>query len=284
MTLSIALLPERAAVEVRGAQAEEFLHGLLTCEVRALKPGEAAYGALLTPQGKILFDLFLARTGDVFLLDGAAAQVADVVKRLTLYRLRSKVDITPKPELGIAAIWGGDPPTVEGGFAYRDPRLAALGWRAMAPSVADHANASADDYRAMRIGLGVADAEELGSGQLYPHEANLDQLNGISFSKGCYVGQEVVSRMEHRGSGGRNRIVPLRCEGTPAPGTEVVAGERKLGSVLSAQGDRALGLLRLDRVEAAVAEGQEITAGGRSVAIEQPAWARFTVPVRRPAA
>jgi folate-binding protein YgfZ len=282
MTGSIALLPDRAIVGVEGAEARDFLHSLLTCDVQSLHPGQGAYGALLTPQGKILFDLFTLATETGYLLDAAASTVEDLTKRLTMYRLRRKIDIAFKADLGVAAIWGcEDAPELESALVFRDPRAATLGYRANGPTTRLEAAATADagQYEAHRIAHGVADSDrDIGSGQLFPHEANLDQLKGVSFTKGCYVGQEVVSRMEHRGTA-RSRIVPVRFEGPHAPhGTAVTAGGRSLGRILSSQDGRGLALVRLDRAEAALAAAEPLIAGDTQFVIEQPEWARFRVP------
>ena len=278
-TASIAVLPDRAVVGVEGAEARDFLHSLLTSDVEPLYTGQAVYGALLTPQGKILFDLFTLATEAGFLLDAAASTADDLAKRLAMYRLRRKITIELKPDLAVAAIWGSDvPPELDGALLFRDPRAAGLGYRAIGPTarLEAAANDDAGHYHEHRIGLGVADSDrDIGSGQLFPHEANLDQLQGVSFTKGCYVGQEVVSRMEHRGTA-RNRIVPVRFEGTrPAPGTEVAAGGRSLGRILSSENGRGLALLRLDRAEAARAAGQALLAGATPIVVERPEWARY---------
>jgi tRNA-modifying protein YgfZ len=282
MAVFIASLPDRAVVGVEGADARDFLHSLLTCDVQALETGQGAYGALLTPQGKILFDLFTLATDTRLLLDTAASSADDLVKRLTMYRLRRKIDIAAKPDLGVAAIWGSDgPPDVEDALVFRDPRADGIGWRAIGPKPRLDAAATADagQYDAHRMALGLADSDrDIGSGQLFPHEANFDQLHGVSFSKGCFVGQEVVSRMEHRGTA-RSRIVPVRFDGPPpAPETAVTAGGRSLGRILSGHDGRGLALIRLDRAEAARAAGEPLVAGDTGVAVERPAWARYSVP------
>jgi hypothetical protein len=282
MTLSIATLPHRAVLGVEGAEARAFLHSLLTCDVQALQPGQGAYGALLTPQGKILFDLFTLATETGFLLDAAASGADDLVKRLTMYRLRRKIEIGPQPHLAVAAVWGGEAaPDLEGVQVFRDPRVDRLGYRAIGPIDRLEAAATSDAsrYDAHRIGLGIADSDrDIGSGELFPHEANLDQLNGVSFTKGCFVGQEVVSRMEHRGTA-RSRIVPVRFEGPPpSPDTVVTAGGRSLGRMLSSHDGRGLALVRLDRAEAARAAGEPMLAGDTAVVIERPQWARYRMP------
>jgi tRNA-modifying protein YgfZ len=282
MTVSIAVLSDRAIVAVEGGEAGDFLHSLLTCDVKALAPGQGAYGALLTPQGKILFDLFTVATEAGFLLDVAASSADDLVKRLMMYRLRRKIGIAPKPELGIAATWGGEQLAMPlGTISFRDPRSPDLGYRAIAPvaQLDPAATVDAARYHDHRMALGIADSDrDIGTGQLFPHEANLDQLGGVSFTKGCFVGQEVVSRMEHRGTA-RSRIVPVRFDGSHcAPGTEVAAAGRSLGRILSSHDGRGLALLRLDRVEAAVQAAEPLNAGETAIVLEKPAWARFAVP------
>ena len=282
MTLSIAVLPDRAIMGVEGMEARGFLHSLLTCDVQPLTPGEGAYGALLTPQGKVLFDLFTLATDTGFLLDAAAAAADDLVKRLLMYRLRRKIEIALKADLGVAAIWSGAVASeLDGAVVFRDPRAQGLGARAIGPLALLEAAATVDAarYHAHRIALGIADsARDIGSGQFFPHEANLDQLNGVSFTKGCYVGQEVVSRMEHRGTA-RSRIVPVRFGGPAiAPATEVAAGGRSLGRILSTHEARGLAFLRLDRAAAALTAGEPLMAGETPIAIERPEWARFPVP------
>ena len=280
--MQIAHLPERSVLFVGGPQARSFLDNILTVDVGAPGSGAARYGALLTPQGKILHDLFVVPAEDGYLLDAATAGLDDLIRRLTLYRLRSKVEIAPRPELAVHAAWG-DGPTA-GAAAFIDPRLADLGFRMLESGI--EPDAGAGDYHARRIALGIADWDaDIGTGNLFPHEANLDQLGGIDFAKGCYVGQEVVSRMQHRGSGGRNRILPVRFEGEAArQGSDVVVGERRIGTVLSGSGSDALALLRLDKLEQAYGAGEALSAEARGLSVLQPSWARFAIPARGAAA
>jgi len=258
-------LPGRAVISVRGPEAGHFLHNLLTADIDHLAEGQAAYGALLTPQGKILFDMLVVAQGDGYLIDCAAGQRADLMKRLAMYRLRAKVEIAARDELSV----GVSPTEIAGG--YRDPRSADIGWRNIGP-----AGAPAEGYDAARIAAGLADsAADLGSGEFFPHEANLDQLGGVSFRKGCYVGQEVVSRMEHRGTA-RSRILPVMLDGAVPPrGSEIRADEKQVGTLLSSAGSRALALIRLDRLADATAP---LVAEGATVTVLKPAWARYEVP------
>lgn len=282
-----AILPERAIVAVSGPQALEFLQGIVTADVDDVRRGAARNAALLTPQGKILFEFIIMPTGDDgFMLDTPKSLSTDLVKRLMFYRLRAKVDISERNDLVVAAFWGPEEgPRLEG--AVRDPRLPALGWRVIMP--ADDAEARlaaagatllpASAYDVRRIARGVAElGADYASGQIFPHEADLDQLAGVDFDKGCFVGQEVVSRMQHRGTA-RKRFLPVAVEGVlPALGAEVRAGERLVGETGSAAGGYALALLRLDRLADAFAEGQRIQAEGASLKPLRPEWARFEWP------
>lgn len=258
-------LPGRAVISVRGPEAGHFLHNLLTADIDQLGEGQAAYAALLTPQGKILFDMFALKAGDGYLIDCSASQRADLLKRLSMYKLRAKVEIAGRDDLAVNA----SPGEIAGG--YRDPRDPAIGWRAIGAPAGE-----AQGYDAARIAAGLADSTaDLGSNEIFPHEANLDQLGGVSFKKGCYVGQEVVSRMEHRGLA-RNRILPVRLDGdVPPKGTEIRSGEKQVGTLLSSSGPSALALIRLDRLAEATAP---LLANGAKVAVKKPTWAKYEVP------
>jgi len=270
MTTSAAFLPDRGVVRVSGADAASFLQNLLTNDVEGLAPGEARYAALLTPQGKILFDFLVVRTtadaDGCYILDCDGARAADLAKRLSLYKLRAKVTIADESaERGVIACWRGEPDDVSGGVSYRDPRAPGLGYRAILPHAAAEAagEAVAGEYEALRIGLGVPKGGvDFAYGDVFPHDADMDLLAGVDFKKGCYVGQEVVSRMKHRGEA-RKRVARVRLEGPPpSPGAEVSDGERPVGALGSSSGRQALALLRLDRVEEAVAAGRTLSAGG----------------------
>jgi len=263
------VLPGRAAFRIDGPEARHFLHNLLTADIEGLKPGNAAYAALLTPQGKILFDVFVFDAGAAFLVDCSAAQKAELVKRLTFYKLRAKLSIVDVPDYDV----GVSPQLPPQELRYRDPRSPNMGWRFFEPPGALF---EAGGYDAIRIGLGLADTDaDLGSGEFFPHEANLDQLGGVSFEKGCYVGQEVVSRMEHRGMA-RSRILPVRLGGeAPAKGSDIRAGGKAIGTLLSSIDSAALALLRLDRL----AETSEpLLTEGVSVDVLKPYWVRYEVP------
>ena len=270
MSKKAALLEDRAILRVSGADAPSFLQGLLTNDVERLKPGEACYAALLTPQGKILFDMMVARSPDVdvttFWLDCAAPQAADLAKRLGFYKLRAKVAVADESaERAVAAFWGGEPGAIEGGLLYADPRDSRLGWRAILPRpiAAAIGTEHVNEYEVLRISVvAPKGGVDFAHGDAFPHDANLDLLHGVDFDKGCYVGQEVVSRMKHRGTA-RRRIVRVKLAGPPpAPGTPVMDRELAVGVLGSSSGREALALLRLDRVEDATAAGRTLSAGG----------------------
>lgn len=278
-----AVLEDRGTIRVTGEDAPHFLHNLVTSSVEELVPGKAAYAALLSPQGKIIADFFVLRTEDGYLLDVPLARLEELKKRLTLYKLRAKVTIAAE-DSAIAAIWGGDAPALPDSFA--DPRLPALGTRALLPK--DGAATSlaaqglkiqaADAFHTHRIALGVPEGgRDFAFDDAFPHEADMDQLSGIDFRKGCYIGQEVVSRTQHR-STARTRVVPVVLSGTAAPGTEITAGEKTVGTLGSISGTRGLAAVRIDRIDDALEAGQEIRAGDVAVRIEKPDWARFRFP------
>ncbi len=266
---SAGILRGRAAFRIEGPEARHFLHNLLTADIEGLKPGNATYGALLTPQGKILFDMFVFDAGGAFLVDCSAAQKADLTKRLTFYKLRAKLSIVDLPDYHV----GVAPQLPSQEMRYRDPRSPEMGWRFFLPKTA---LAEAKGYDAVRIGLGLADTDaDLGTGEFFPHEANLDQLGAVSFEKGCYVGQEVVSRMEHRGMA-RSRILPVRLGGeAPAKGSDIRSGGKAIGTLLSSAGSRALALLRLDRLAEAT---EPLLTEDVSVEVLKPHWVRYDVP------
>jgi folate-binding protein YgfZ len=277
----------RAVVAVGGADAKKFLNDLITAEIGRTDDGGAVYGGLLSPQGKILFDFIVFRDGERFLFDLPRTLVADFVKRLTFYRLRAKVEIADLgAEKSVIASWGGERPPVEDQIAV-DPRLPDLGYRGIIDKRAGlppgQIAVSEADYDVHRIGLGVPEGGiDFPFGDAFPHDADMDQLRGVDFDKGCYVGQEVVSRMQHRGTA-RRRIVMAAGSGL-VPGAEVKAGERPLGNLSSALDGVGLALVRLDRAKEAMDAGETITAGTVPVKLTLPQWARFDWPSTRAAA
>lgn len=256
----IARLESRAVIAVGGADWRDFLQGLITQDVDSLGPDELRFGALLTPQGRLLFDLFVAATAEGALIDVAAEGRDDLLRRLTIYRLRAKVTLEAV-DLGVFAAWGDTPPP---GDWRPDPRLGSLGWRLYG---AAEATAREADWDAHRLAQGVPGPADWGSDRTYPIEANFDLLAGIDFKKGCFVGQETTSRMKRRGTI-KNRMLPIVFDGPPPPfGAEVLAGELRAGEVLSGRDGRAMALLRLDRID-----GAALSVDARPVQVERPDW------------
>ena len=262
------LLADRGVVEVAGADATKFLHGLVTNDVQRLAPGEARFCALLAPQGKILFDFLLFAIGEGegrrYLLDCPKALEADLMKRLALYRLRSGVTIASLSDrLAVFALTEASQAGAAALAVAPDPRAQALGFRAIAPRDALAAGGERADYDARRVAAGVPEGGlDFSYGETFPHEANMDLLAGVDFKKGCFVGQEVVARTQHRGLA-RRRIARYRAEGgAPEPGTPIKAGEIDLGVTGSRQGELGLAMVRLDRLEDALGAGVTPQAGG----------------------
>jgi folate-binding protein YgfZ len=260
--MQAALLPDRGVVKVSGEDARKFLNGLISNDMGKVGPAAARYAALLTPQGKIIVDFIIAEAapedGGGFFLDCPRALAPALTEKLNFYKLRAKVLVEDlSAALGVLAIWQGEA-TSDYGLSYADPRLSALGTRCMLPP--DLAAEAAAD-----IGASLT-------------EPDLDQLGGVDFDKGCYVGQEVVSRVEHRSSA-RSRLVPIAYDDfAPSSGLAVMAGEKEVGTLGSTAKGRGLALLRLDRVADALSAGTPITCGNVPIRLVKPDWAKFAWP------
>ena len=289
--MKAALLPDRGVVKVAGEDARKFLNGLITSDIDKVTPAQSAFAALLTPQGKIIVDFIVAEAppadGGAFFLDCPRVLAPALVQRLNFYKLRAKVMIVDLSEtLGVLATWDGAAAT-EYGLCSADPRLPELGLRCMLPphlageAAADLGSELVDPspYEAHRIALGVPRGGlDFSYGDVFPHETDMDQLGGVDFDKGCFVGQEVVSRIEHRGTA-RNRIVAVAYEGfAPEVGAPVSARERPIGTLGSTAAGRGVAMLRLDRLADALAAGTPLIAGGIEMRAIKPAWARFAFP------
>jgi len=265
MDMKAAKLSDRGVVRVAGPDARGFLQGLVTGNVLTLEPGEARWAALLSPQGKILFDFLMSAADDAILLDVKAEKAADLAKRLTMYKLRAKVEIAEtSADVAVLALYGG--PVAEGD---RDSRDADMGARLIVPAAqADAAlltfggDCGLADYAAHRIARGVPEGGvDFAYGDAFPAEADMDLLNGLDFKKGCFVGQEVVARMHYR-STVRTRVTKVVVEGAaPDPGAAIVAGDKSVGTMGSSAGKLGLALLRLDRVEEAAQAGLPLSCG-----------------------
>jgi len=266
-----ALLEDRAVIALAGAEAKSFLQGLITNDMGALAVGNAIYAALLTPQGKILFDFFLAETADGLQIDCRAAVREALLKRLMLYRLRAKIEIAPRDNLCVVAAWDG--PEDLPGLAFDDPRLPALGRRAIAEKSTATADLSpAAVYLAHRLSLAVPEGADFGTDQIFALDAGLEELNGVSFAKGCYIGQELTARMKHRGTARKRVLVVESTDAAPLPEAEtpLLAGGREVGTLVSVYGSRGFALIRLDRL--AEAGGAPVETEGRAIRIIKPEW------------
>jgi folate-binding protein YgfZ len=287
--MKAAFLPDRGVVKVSGEDARSFLNGLVTSDVTLVRPTLGRFGALLTPQGKITLDFLITEApaghGGGFLLDTPLALAKGLAAKLGFYKLRAKVaveNLSDNPDrsnsLGVMAVWDGEP-TVKPDLTFADPRDPALGWRILVPEelaakVASLIGADLVDstaYDAHRIASGVPRGGlDFIYGDAFPHETNMDLLHGVDFDKGCYVGQEVVSRMQHRGTA-RTRTVRVILDG-PAPeaGTPVVAGDKPVGTMGSAANGTGLALIRTDRAVDALDAGTPLTSGGLALRIADP--------------
>ena len=268
--MKFATLNNRAMVRVEGDDAAHFLENLVTCKVETLGKSETAFGALLTPQGKILYDFFLQATAEGYTLDIDRAIAEEFAKRLGFYKLRAKVTITGPENLPVYACWDCDRP--DGSRVMQDPRHPEMGFRVAGGENPDGCEA---DYIAHRIALGIPEGgKDFEYGNAYPHETLMDQFGGVDFRKGCYVGQEVVSRMQHRGTT-KKRIVHVEGDASlPGDAPEITADGKpagRLGSVCEKQG---LALLRLDRATQAGA----LLAGDAPVRIRLQDWVKFELP------
>jgi hypothetical protein len=281
--MKAAFLPDRGVVKISGEDARNFLNGLVTTDVTQIEPGLGRFGALLTPQGKITIDFLITEApgghGGGFLVDCPRPLAQSLSDRLGFYKLRAKVTVENLSDsLGVIAAWDGEP-AMKPDLAFADPREAALGWRILAPQDlvpkvagligADLADSAA--YEAHRIATGVPRGGlDFMYGDAFPHETNMDRLHGVDFDKGCYVGQEVVSRMQHRGTA-RTRTVRVTLDGAPPEaGSTILAGDKQVGTMGSASGQNGLALIRTDRVIDALDAGLALTAGGLGIRLTDP--------------
>jgi hypothetical protein len=281
--MKAAFLPDRGVVKVLGEDARSFLNGLVTTDVTRLTPGLGQFGALLTPQGKIIADFLIAEIpsghGGGFLIDCPRALAPGLADKLGFYKLRAKVAVENLSDgLGVLAAWDGHL-AVKPDLSFADPRNDALGWRILVPEglareVADLIGADLVDsalYEAHRIACGAPRGGlDFMYGNAFPHETNMDLLHGVDFDKGCYVGQEVVSRMQHRGTA-RTRTVRVILDGfSPEPGATILAGNKPVGTIGSTAGRNGLALIRVDRAADALNAGTALTAGGLALRLADP--------------
>ncbi len=287
--MKAAFLSDRDVVKVSGEDARNFLNGLVTSDITQLGPGLGRFGALLTPQGKITIDFLITEApaghGGGFLLDAPRALAKSLADKLGFYKLRAKVVVEDLADsFGVLAAWDGEP-AMKPELMFADPRHGELGWRILVPEeLAEKAAAligadlvDSDAYEAHRIALGVPRGGlDFIYGDAFPHETNMDRLHGVDFDKGCYVGQEVVSRMQHRGTA-RTRTVRVLLDG-PAPeaGAAILAGDKPVGTMGSSANGNGLALIRTDRAADALDAGTSLTAGGLALRLADPGTLRGT--------
>jgi tRNA-modifying protein YgfZ len=270
-----AFLDDRTVLAISGPEARDFLQGLVTNDVAGgLAPGTGLYTALLSPQGKILFDFLLTEGDGALLLDVSRDRSDALLKKLRLYKLRAKVEIEARDQLGVYVNLTGHPdnravPYADRAVSFADPRLAALGIRSIGARAEMPANLRGPHfYHQRRLALGVPEAEDFGSERIFALDGGLAELNGVSFTKGCYIGQELTSRMKHRATS-RKRILTVTADAALPASGPVAKGGAEIGELVSTHGNTAFALIRLDRLEDA--DG-DVTAAEIPVALHKPAW------------
>lgn len=273
-----APLADRAMLALSGADTSDFLQGIITKDMRHIPQQGAIFAALLSPQGRFLFDFFITRHEDRFLLETDKTRLPDLVKRLTMYCMRSKVQFEELPDMKIIAMWGNEPQKSNSGNAicYADPRLNELGWRILyrdqEPST--FTGMTEGNYTHHRISLGVPEgSKDLIADRSLLLEYGYDELHGVDFDKGCYVGQEVTARSKHRATLRKFIYQVQTSESLPPQGTLVMAGDREVGVMASSEGNSGLAHLRVEEVEKA---GRQIPllAGGKVLTAQLPRWCK----------
>jgi tRNA-modifying protein YgfZ len=265
----LATLPDRGVVEISGDDRVSFLQGLVSNDVAEATPDRAVWAALLTPQGKWLADFFVIASGDVLLLDCARDQAAWLARTLGRYKLRAKVALRDlSDQRAVHAAWG-ERPEIADALAVADPRHPLAGWRAISPSPLAE-TATAEDWHRHRIALGLPDgARDMEAEKSVLLEAGFDELHGVSWSKGCYLGQELTARTKYRGLIKR-RLTPVRVEGVlPPPGTPVMRGEEEVGTLRFGVPGLAMALLRIEALDA-----DALRCDGAQLVPRKPDWMR----------
>lgn len=297
-SLRFAVLEDRGVLALEGADARAFLQGLVSNDVNRVGPARAIYAALLTPQGKFLHDFFVAELNGMLTIDCEKARLADLKRRLGLYKLRAQVTISDRSaDFAVAALFGagatgalalpeeaGAARAFGSGIVFADPRLAAAGARAIASrdalradaGAAGFAETGADDYDKARISLGLPDgSRDLEVERAILLENGFEELNGVDWNKGCYMGQELTARTKYRGLV-RKRLMPVAIEGpAPAFGAAIMLGDADAGEMRSSRDNIGLALLRLEKVEEALAAGTPLAAGDARLTPIRPDWIKF---------
>jgi tRNA-modifying protein YgfZ len=278
--MPVVHIPDRTLISVAGPDAFDFLQNILTTDLAALGKDETKPGALLSPQGKILFDFLVSFAGDEALQLEVRSDVADdFLRRLSLYKLRAKVEISKQDQAFVAVRFGDESASSETDSTWlKDSRFATEpAHRRYGAAIP--ATAGLPDWHAFRIDNGVAESgADYALGDAFPHDVLLDQNGGVGFRKGCYVGQEVVSRMQHRGTARRRVLIAQSAVALPGPGTDILVGERSVGALGTTVGRHGLAIARIDRVKDAIDSGTPLTAAGVPLTLAIPAFAKFGFP------
>lgn len=268
------VLSDRAVIRIAGADAEKLLHDVVTPDIKGLTDDDAMPGALLTPQGKIMFDFLITRdAADGFLIDIRRDDHEAFIKRMMLYRLRAKAEIAAEPDLAVIGAWGENQP--EGSRRDRRFRGEKAVYRAYAAAPEQPADdaASPSDYARLRIAESVAElGADFESADVFPHDVLMDLNGGVSFKKGCFVGQEVVSRMQHRGTARRRLAIAEADHALPPSGSAVTAGGKPAGTLGTVEGASGLALVRTDRIGSALHAGERIEAGDAAIRLHLADW------------
>lgn len=291
------ILEDRGLVTVGGPDRAAFLQGIVSNDVTRVAPDHAIWAALLTPQGKYLHDFFIAEIGAQFYLDCEAGRLMDLGRRLSRYKLRARVDLGIGQDFLVAALPGADARAamglpeelgaargIAGGVVFVDPRLAAVGARAVLPRksaetvLRDHGfvPVERDAYDRLRLSLGLSDgSRDLVVEKSILLESNFEELHGVDWKKGCYMGQELTARTKYRGLV-KKRLMPVEIEGeAPPPGTPIMLGEKEVGEMRSSLDGRGLALLRLEPMEQVARGKGELRAGGARIVPHKPDWASY---------
>lgn len=284
------LLPDRAVLQIGGAEAQGFLQNLLSNNLDLISPERAIYTLLLTPQGKYLFDFFLVEKDGAYLVDCDRKAAPEFLKRLTFYKLRADVSLKDlSQDWAVGVVFednaqtetrqtGAATPFLEG-VRFQDPRLGDLGARFLVPN--DSADAAVReagtacdpaDYNRLRLSLAIPGADDLIADKTFPLEANLDLLNAVDYQKGCFVGQEVTSRTHRQGKVRKRILCVTGAASLPHTDSPVMAGDKQAGVLLSSSGDIGLALLRLDRLE------QTLDVNGTALKAHFPDWLTQALP------
>ncbi|MBB3647155.1 hypothetical protein FHX14_003359 [Rhizobium sp. BK619] len=271
-------LKDRSLLSVSGAEAQSFLQNLITTDIISLEAGEARPGALLTPQGKILFDFMIWQEGDGYTIETDAGQRDGLLKRLTMYKLRAAVTLAPRAEDGVTVSWGEGAEGVRDSQGVRDSRFTKAGVT-LTRRPGKHGDSEEALYHALRIAHGiVTSGSDFALQDAFPHDVLMDFNGGLSFRKGCYVGQEVVSRMQHRGTARRRVVTVSAATALPETGTEISAAGKPVGTLGSVEGDHGLAIVRIDRAGVAIAAGTPLLAGETPVSLVLPQWSGLVFP------